>query len=329
LVEAKEWDKFLAQHPEAHVLQSCSWGTLKTGFGWQVVRVVIGEAGAQVLFRPIPLGFTLAYIPKGPVGEQWEALWPVLDTICRERKAVFLKVEADRWDEPADEKTCLQPEGFQVSQQAIQPRRTLVIDLRLDDESLLGRMKQKTRYNIRLALKKNIKVSPCEDLQMFYRLMQETGGRDGFGIHSIAYYQRAYELFHPRGECELLLAESEGEPLAALMVFAFGQRAWYFYGASSGEQREKMPAYLLQWEAMRWARAHGCVDYDLWGVPDEEETILEANFEHRSDGLWGVYRFKRGFGGRLRRACPAWDKIYHPTLFAFYRLWYSRRGISV
>ncbi|MBE0696469.1 MAG: peptidoglycan bridge formation glycyltransferase FemA/FemB family protein, partial [Anaerolineaceae bacterium] len=68
-----------------------------------------------------------------------------------------------------------------------------------------------------------------------------------------------------------------------------------------------MPAYLLQWQAMRWAKAHGCSEYDLWGVPDEDEETLEAGFEKRADGLWGVYRFKRGFGGTLVRTAGAWD----------------------
>ncbi len=120
-----------------------------------------------------------------------------------------------------------------------------------------------------------------------------------FGVHSRDYYQRAYELFQPRGECILLLAEYQGEPISALMAFSRGQRAWYFYGASGNAHRERMPTYLLQWEAMRWARARGCLSYDLWGVPDYDESYLETHFSERSQGLWGVYRFKRGFGGQL------------------------------
>jgi lipid II:glycine glycyltransferase (peptidoglycan interpeptide bridge formation enzyme) len=187
-------------------------------------------------------------------------------------------------------------------------------------------MKQKTRYNIRLAAKKGVRVQPSPDLDIFYSLMEVTGERDAFGVHSRDYYRRAYELFHPLGECELLLAEFEGQPLAALMVFAYGSRAWYFYGASSSQHRELMPTYLLQWEAMRWARARGCDEYDLWGVPDEDEATLEANFESRSDGLWGVYRFKRGFGGQLCRGQGPWDRVYLPSLYGLYRAWLSRRS---
>jgi peptidoglycan pentaglycine glycine transferase (the first glycine) len=108
------------------------------------------------------------------------------------------------------------------------------------------------------------------------------------------------------------------------MIFARGKRAWYFYGASSKEHREWMPTYLLQWEAMRWARTRGCIEYDLCGVPDFDEEILEGEFTKRSDGLWGVYRFKRGFGGKLRRAMGAWDRPYKPIFYYFYRWWVGR-----
>jgi peptidoglycan pentaglycine glycine transferase (the first glycine) len=215
--------------------------------------------------------------------------------------------------------------GLRPSPQSIQPPRTLLVDLGGDDEQILGRMKQKTRYNIRLALKKGVVVSTSSDVETFHRLMVTTGQRDVFGVHSLEYYRRAYELFYPRGECELLLAEYQGEPLAALMVFARGSRAWYIHGASSDAHRDRMPTYLLQWEAMRWARARGCTTYDLWGVPDVDEETLEANFTQYSDGLWGVYRFKRGFGGMLRRALGPWDRVYNPILYFLYVLWVGHR----
>jgi lipid II:glycine glycyltransferase (peptidoglycan interpeptide bridge formation enzyme) len=118
----------------------------------------------------------------------------------------------------------------------------------------------------------------------------------------------------------LLVAEYEGEPLASLMVFAnpFGKRAWYMYGASNDNERNRMPTYLLQWEAICWARARGSEEYDLWGVPDEDEAKLESEFESRRDGLWGVYRFKRGFGGEVKRAAQAVDRVYNPLLYWMY-----------
>ncbi len=86
-----------------------------------------------------------------------------------------------------------------------------------------------------------------------------------------------------------------------------------------------MPTYLLQFEAMRWAKRQGCAEYDLWGVPDADEAALEANFTGRSDGLWGVYRFKRGFGGELLRSAGAWDRAYLPPVYPLYRWWSRRR----
>ena len=179
-------------------------------------------------------------------------------------------------------------------------------------------MKQKCRYNIRLAEKKGVRVHAWDDLKGFHRMLQETSKRDGFSVHSFEYYLRAYQLFHPNKTCEVLVAEFDGKPLAALMVFAIGYRAWYVYGASNDHERNRMPTYLLQWEAIRWSKTRGCEEYDLWGVPDEDETKLESEFETRHDGLWGVYRFKRGFGGELKRAAQAIDRVYHPLLYQLY-----------
>jgi lipid II:glycine glycyltransferase (peptidoglycan interpeptide bridge formation enzyme) len=236
--------------------------------------------------------------------------------LCKNRRAVFLKLEPDQWDE----KTSVVRGSWSVSPHNIQPPRTITVDLKGTEDDILAHMKQKTRYNIRLAGKKGVTVRPWDDLSAFYEMMLVTGGRDDFGVHSLEYYRRAYELFYPTGMAELLVAEYEGNPLAALMVFARGRRAWYIYGASNNQERNRMPTYLLQWEAMRWARSKGAEEYDLWGAPDEDEETLEANFTKRSDGLWGVYRFKRGFGGELNRAVQALDRVYNPLLYKLY-LW--------
>jgi lipid II:glycine glycyltransferase (peptidoglycan interpeptide bridge formation enzyme) len=303
------------------------WGTLKSDFGWEAAHVVAGEAGAQVLFRHLPMGFSLAYIPKGPIGESWEALWAEADALCRSRRAVFLKVEPDAWEgEHGSER--LQEAGFRPSPHAIQPRQTLVLDIRGDEDDILAQMKQKTRYNIRLAFRKGVEVNPSSDIKAFSRMMDTTGQRDAFGVHTLAYYQRAYELFHPVNACELLVASYEGEPLAGLMVFAHGKRAWYFYGASTNQHRNKMPTYSLQWAAVLWAKTKGCEQYDLWGIPDEDEETLETQFTQRADGLWGVYRFKRGFGGEMKRSARSWDRVYNPVMYTAYRLLIARRGVD-
>lgn len=324
ILTAAQWERFLADHSGFHVLQSAAWGDLKAEFGWHPVRIQVGSCGAQILFRKLPLGLTVGYIPKGPVGSGWVEIWPEVEAECRKQHAIFLKVEPDIWEGQPFREDEVIPGA--VAADPIQPRRTVQIDLAGDPEEWLARMKQKTRYNIRLAEKKEVVVHEQDDTADFYYLMQQTGQRDQFGVHSQAYYQRAYDLFSPSGACALLTATYNGQPLASVMVFAQGNRAWYFYGASSDAERNRMPAYLVQFEAMRWAATRGCKVYDLWGIPDMDESALEDQFTNREDGLWGVYRFKRGFGGEVRRSVGAWDKIYQPILYKAYRLYVQRRG---
>ncbi len=325
VITASEWDAFLSQYPDAHLLQTSAWGALKSDFGWQAQYVQVEDAGVQVLFRKLPLGLSVGYIPKGPVGSNWDSLLPELDRLCRRNRAIFLKVEPDAWA-PAAPPLLEEMSRFGRPADPIQPARTIVVDLHGGEEDWLGRMKQKTRYNIRLAAKKDVVVRESDDIEAFYRLMTATGERDAFGVHGMAYYRRAYDVFSPQGACALLLAHYNQRPLAGLLVFQRGPRAWYFYGASSEEERSRMPAYLLQFEAMRWAAERGCTLYDLWGVPDAEEEALEAGFTARSDGLWGVYRFKRGFGGEMKRSVGAWDRVYNPPVYAFYRWALARRA---
>jgi lipid II:glycine glycyltransferase (peptidoglycan interpeptide bridge formation enzyme) len=153
----------------------------------------------------------------------------------------------------------------------------------------------------------------------FTRLMAVTAERNTFGVHTPDYYQRAFAAFFPLGMVRLLIATVGGQPVAGVMAFACGARAWYAYGASGNEHRNKMPTYAVQWAAIRWARERGCASYDLYGVPDEDEETLEAEFSERHEGLWGVYRFKRGFGGQVVRSIGALDYAYSKPLYWLYR----------
>jgi len=319
-ISLTDWNQFLSQHPNAHLLQTGEWGELKSAFGWKPVRVISGNVGVQILFRKLPLGFTVGYIPKAVISDQSESdqFWKEVDSVCKQRRAIFLKLEPDQWtDSPLPVREGV---GVRESRHNIQPPRTIIIDIKNSEDDILAKMKQKTRYNIRLAEKKGVTVRAWDDIDSFHKMMLVTGGRDGFGIHSLEYYKRAYELLQPKGLGEIFVADYEGKPLAALFVARNGHRAYYLYGASTDEERNRMPTYLLQWEAMKWAKSHGCEEYDLWGVPDEDEATLEANFETRHDGLWGVYRFKRGFGGELKRAVQAMDRVYNSLLYKLY-LW--------
>ncbi len=314
-----DWDAFTAAHPYGSLLQSSRWAQLKAGFGWHSERVLLDEAvapqaGGQMLIRSKWGVLRVAYVPRGPVVD-WEdaalveAMLRSLRRAARRRWALRLWIEPCIEDGPAI-RALLRRLGWRERKHPIQPPRTILVDMRGTEEALLARMKQKTRYNIRLAARKGVQVREgrMDDLPTFLALMEETGRRDGFAIRPAAYYRRFVELFVPR-DAALLLAEVEGEPVAAIIVAAWGRMAYYLYGASSARHRNRMPTYLLQWEAMRWARARGCTTYDLWGIPDEDETTLEAAFRERRGGLWGVYRFKRGFGGRVMRYVGTWERL--------------------
>ena len=319
IVSLAEWNQYLLEHPDTHVLQTGEWGELKSAFGWKPVRILHEEMGVQILFRKLPLGFTIGYLPKPAFSFQLLAgsqeLWHEIDSACKQNRAIFLKFEPDLWADLTPDAWHL---ALRTSPHNIQPPRTILVDIKGSEDEILARMKQKTRYNIRLAEKKGVTVRAWDDIEAFHNMMLVTGGRDGFGVHSLEYYHRAYDLLHPKQMGEILVAEYEGKALAALFVAGSGKRAYYLYGASTDEERNRMPTYLLQWEAMKWAKARGCEEYDLWGVPDEDEQTLEANFEKRHDGLWGVYRFKRGFGGELKRAAQALDRVYNPLLYWAY-----------
>ncbi len=329
----QQWDTFVNQHPRAHFLQQSAWGDLKAAYGWRVLRVAVTDeqnrivAGAQILLRPLPgkLG-TMAYIPMGPyvtADDQWSTLWGAINKRVQQKKAAFLKCEPGiylRETPPDFSRWKLQP-----ALQTIQPPRTILIDIRADEDTILARMNQGTRRKIRQSLKNSIHYYEAtrDDLPKFNALMQTTGQRNDFGVHEPDYYAKMYDLFVPQRDAVLFLADHEGDALAGIFVFAKGKNAWYLAGASSDHKRNLMASYGIQWHAIQWAKARGIHSYDLWGIPDEDEATLEAQFQERSDGLWGVYGFKRGWGGDIVRAADAWDRVYNPLLYNGYKavLW--------
>jgi len=321
MITPEAWDTLVALHPAGTVLQTSRWARLKATFGWDweiVTPDAIPSSGALVLYRTLPFGVgTIAYVPRGPLVD-WDdaqavaAMLDALRVAARRRRAWALWLEPEMLDTP-EAHAHLQACDLRAVTRTIQPPRTIIVDIAPAEDVILAQMRSKTRYNIRLAGRKGVTVreGTVDDAAAFYALMTETGNRDEFGIHSEAYYRRVFELFLPSGHAALLLAEVEGELVAALVVFALGAKAWYLYGASSERHREKMPPYALQWAAIRWAKARGCTVYDLWGIPDFDEETLEAQFTERNDGLWGVYRFKRGFGGQVIRCVGLWEQPLH------------------
>jgi len=333
-LSAESWDAFTQRFARGHLLQSWAWGQFKARFGWpEPVRLAVIEegrllAGAQLLFRPLPTGWwTTAYAPKGPLldpaqPQVAEQMLAAIHQVCRRRRAISLKVEPD-WEDSAAAHAWWQERGFRPSAQTVQPRRTVLVDLAPDEDSVLAAMKSKTRYNVRLAARRGIAVRPGtnSDLPAFYRLLQVTSERNGFGIHTAAYYSEVWRTFSGRDAARLFIAEFQGRPLAGLMAFVWGRQAWYMYGASSDDERQRMPNHLLQWEAMRWAKARGCESYDLWGIPDVDEAQIGADVVAAeaagvlSEGMGGLYRFKRGFGGREVRYVGAYDYVYNAPVY--------------
>ncbi len=226
-----------------------------------------------------------------------------LEQFARQSHAILLKIDPD----VPKSHTPLSLSGreaggedWQQSAEQIQFRNTMEIDLRRSEDELLAAMHQKTRYNIRLAQKRGVTVRAGgrADLELLYSMYDETARRDHFIIRPFEYYQDAWGSFIEAGLAWPLIAEFEGTPIAAIILFHFARRTYYFYGMSLDLHRNLMPAYLLQWEAMRWAQAQGRAIYDLWGAPDELSD---------SDPMWGVYRFKQGFGGQFVQHMGAWD----------------------
>ncbi|MEX2162051.1 MAG: peptidoglycan bridge formation glycyltransferase FemA/FemB family protein [Anaerolineales bacterium] len=354
------WNERILQLPRPHLLQTNQWAQAKQPFGWNAhYRLWEGkdgslDAAAQILQRSrrIPgLGKSLCmlYVPKGPLLRDWndtalrDRVLTDLRQFGRELGAFFIKIDPDLElgtgipgeKDAAEDATGtnlakhLQEEGWRFSKEQVQMPNTMVIDLRQTEEQLLAAMKQKTRYNVRLAERKGVLVrrGSSADFPLLYRMYAETSVRDGFVIRSEEYYRAVWESFLSAGMLVPLIAEAEGQPAAGLMLFIFGGQSWYLYGMSRNFAREWMPNYLLQWEAIKASQAAGCHVYDLWGAPDVFND---------SDPMWGVFRFKQGLGAYPVRHLGAWDLPLQPATYALYtqvlpRLiavmrWRGRRG---
>ncbi len=358
-MDPHKWNSLIAALPRSHVLQSWQWAQVKAQFNWEPLPTLWhdrqGEvaAAAMVLGRKLklggfPTGAQVMYVPKGPLLRDWgdsglrNQVLEALRALARRKGAIFIKIDPDvrfgvglPGEGSADQDLLgdsvvaeLKAHSWRFSDEQIQYRNTVLIDLTPSEDDLLMNMKQKTRYNVRLAGRRGVevRVGTPSDLDLLYRMYAETSVRDGFVIRGKAYYQRVWETFMQAGMAEPLIAEVEGTPVAAVVIFRFADKAWYLHGMSRDLHREKMPNYLLQWEAMRRAKQAGCQVYDLWGAPDEF---------HSDDPLWGVYRFKEGLGGQVVRHIGAWDLPIRPLYYWLYTQilpqvlnWMRHRGIS-
>jgi lipid II:glycine glycyltransferase (peptidoglycan interpeptide bridge formation enzyme) len=269
-----------------------------------------------------------AHLPANTLFIRFDPPWgTVVDNDHSREAEATPKLDAESASPPPRVDT-FPPQPIPPARQApanIQPPDSVILDLTQPDEALLNAMKSKWRYNIRLAEKKGVTIrylegeaGATEGVDSFYRLYLETAERDGIAIHSKAYYadllRRGGEPLCPFDKptsIRVYLAEHEGDVLASIITLFCGEEAVYLYGASSNEKRNLMPAYSLQWRAIRDARAAGCARYDFYGIPPEDDP---------SHPMYGLYRFKTGFGGKIIHRVGSVDLPVRPVLYGLYRL---------
>jgi peptidoglycan pentaglycine glycine transferase (the first glycine) len=333
----ENWNSDILSLPGSSFLQSDEWAKIKQPNGWfSEKRTWLAQdnsliAAAQILFRSIyRIPLSVAYVPRGPLLDWnntnlYQNVINDLVAVGIKRNAIYLKIDPDltigtgipgsTTDQPAQTgvsvEKFLKNTGWKFSQDQIQFRNTVEIDLLPAEETLLARMHQKTRYNIRLAERKGVDVSEAVETEwpMIYKMYAETATRDGFVIRPWEYYNRVWKILGSAGMATCLKAEIAGELAAAIWVVGFGRKSHYLYGMSSSIHREFMPNYLLQWRGMLFAKNQGRSVYDMWGAPNEFSS---------DDTLNGVFRFKQGFGGEVIRTLGAWDYPIRPNLYRLY-----------
>ena len=328
--EKDVFDEFVARHPKGHILQTWEWGQVKAYTGWEPLPLVLERgremvAAVLILKRRLPIpgvSRSIFYAPRGPVvdvhdRELFSALMSEVRKLAREHGAIFLKIDPDIPATDQEFVRLLVDNGFRKTVTAegfegVQPTFVFRLDITPSEEELLANMSSKTRYNIRLAMRRGVKIHVLEnkeDLPVFYKLLKETAERDRFLIRGYDYFSTIWDKMVCRGLARFFMAEYEGKMIAGTLALKLGSKVWYSYGASSNQYRNVMPNYLLQWSMIKWAREEGCTLYDFRGVSGD---LSEDN------PLYGLYRFKKGFGGQFVEFVGEWDKVFSPF---FYWVW--------
>ena len=327
-----EYEAFVQSHPKGNFAQSFLWGKQKPMWRWQAVAVRGTDGKIKgtlaLMTRPVPvIGRTLMYGCRGPVCDldDRETLSQLIEgarALARENRAYVIKIDPDVPSSNTHFAGLLHELGFRGKEggknfEAIQPRYVfrLNVEGKTEDELLAG-FHQKWRYNIRLAERKGVTVKICgkEMVPAFADLMLTTGVRDGFVTRKAAYFEAM--LDNLGGHCRLYMAfDPAGTPIAGTLAIHYGDKVWYLYGASSNEHRNLMPNYLLQWRMIQWAVETGCRVYDFRGVSGD---VSEDN------PLYGLYRFKQGFGGEFTEFIGELDLVLSPVVY-----WCVEHGTSV
>ena len=339
----QEYKKFLENHERCNFQQSLEWAKVKDSWKNEVILAedeqgnIIGSL--SVLIRKIPIFGNLMYSSRGPVCDihdekVLEQLTEGAKQLAKKYHAFVLKIEPDIKSDDQEFREIVTKLGYRIKDDAkdfseeIQPRYVFRLDIKgkTEDEIFAG-FHQKTRYNIRLAIKKGVTVKEGtkEDLKDFHKIMVETGARDGFIIRPLEYFEKMYDALAPE-HMKLLMAYYEGKPISGVIPIMYGNKTWYLYGASSNEYRNVMPNYLLQWEMIKLAIARKNDIYDLRGV---------SGVVDESHPQYGLYRFKKGFGAEFTEFLgeiyipfkPVWYKLYKVAEKTFRKLRALKRGV--
>lgn len=283
-------------------LQSQSWEKFQQSVGHKTFRV----DGALLIKKPLFFGRSYFYIPRITLNAQRITQFlNLVKELAKKEGCIFLRIE------PTAEFR-IQNSEFRILKTAdIQPTQTLILNLTQSEEELLSGMHPKTRYNIRLAEKKGVKVreGSKNDFEKFWKLMKETTERDGFRSHEKEYYLKMLESEIAR----LYVAEYKNKILAAGIFVFYGDTATYLHGASTHEHKEVMAPYLLHWEIIKLAKKLGYKYYDFYGI---------------NEAKWpGVTRFKKGFGGSEINYPGCYDVVFHRNWYILYKLFRRLRRV--
>ncbi len=304
-------------------MQSPQWAQVKSFWKNEVVTVEDEKGNIKgsmsLLIRKIPvLPFTIMYSPRGPVCDSHNAetikqLLQKCKLIAKKHRSYVLKMDPDIEIEDTQFERIVRDMGFKVSRglknyEGIQPRFVFRLDLRnKTEEQIMKDFHHKVRYNIRLSERRGvvIKTGTREDVEIFHRMIVETGIRDNFVVRSKEYYQQVFDAFAP-DHVRVFLAYYEDKPIAGTIAILYGNKCWYLYGASINEHRNLMPNYLLQWNMIKWALESGCDIYDFRGVPGD----LDEN-----NPMYGLYKFKVGFKGKFTEFIGMLDYVFNPFVY--------------
>jgi lipid II:glycine glycyltransferase (peptidoglycan interpeptide bridge formation enzyme) len=279
--------------------QSWQWGEILVAEGKDVERLTVENDGkilpvAQVVFLPLIFGWRYAFCPKGPVGDLSEEALSALADYFKNKKIIFWRIEPK---EKIDNKNL--KKSYDVN-----PRATLILDLQKTEGEILEKMHTKTRYNIRLAQKKNLEIKNEKNLDVFLELMKKTGSRDKFRLHETKHYQEIMDSDFSKQ----ITIYSEDKPIATAVFIGYGETFTYLFGASDHEYRSLMAPYLLQWEGIKMAKQMGYKFYDFFGVAPRINKEGEYEFDSKHQYA-GVSRFKYGFGGTCHEDSGTFDLI--------------------